>query len=128
MTNLQLFFILLIFSATYDSAPKCEDVKTGKFELTMENAGTTIITRTETEQLEVNEFLGARVNYKVLCKDNCTYQLFDGKVYKGDSYYGGNPTDTLTVRIVDVKKKSYKVITTSNFSDFKLESELTIIK
>ncbi|PCH66517.1 MAG: hypothetical protein COC01_07815 [Bacteroidetes bacterium] len=121
-------FVLLISSCSINISTKCSDLKTGKFKLVSEESGTTIITRTAKEQVEINKDFNVKVRYKVKWLNACTYQLFDAKIYEGDDYFEGKKTDTLTVKITEISNDFYKISTTSNFSDLSLEVKLAIIK
>lgn len=106
----------------------CSNIKTGKFKLIDQESGITIITRTANEQIEINENLNVKIRYKVNWINECTYQLFDAKVYKGDDYFQGQKSDTMTVSITEVNTDYYKVLTTSNFSDLSMEAKIEFIK
>ncbi len=105
----------------------CSSVKTGKFKLDSQKSGTTIITRTSTEQIEVNKDLNVKVRYKVKWIDDCTYQLFQAKIHQGNKYFEGNKGDTLPIRIIEINQDYYKVNSTSNFSDLSVEAQLEIM-
>lgn len=120
--------IVLTTAFLFFMETNCSTIKTGKFRLRAEGSNTTIITRTSEEQLEVSEGLGVEISYKVNWLDNCSYQLYDANLIKGDIQFLGNKTDTLTVLILEVTNKEYRVRTTSNFSELVAETVIEIIE
>jgi hypothetical protein len=120
--------LLLLFSLSGIAQNDCKRVHVGKFILVSPESGTTLITRTPLFQIEKNDTLGVEVLYDIKWVDDCTYQLRGKKIIKGDPAWAGKPTDYVTVTILEVKENSFRVKTTSNFSDLVIEREIEILK
>lgn len=123
-----ILLLLLPINFLFTTDVDCTSIKTGKFKLSNDPSGTTMITRTVDEQIEENKDLGLKIRYKVKWIDDCTYQLFEAKIRQGDKSFIGQKSDTLTVNITEVNTSYYKVMTTSNFSDLSVEAKLEILK
>ncbi|UZR95273.1 hypothetical protein [Chondrinema litorale] len=125
---MKLFVLFLLISLfNLQTEPVCTDIKTGTFKISNQETGTHIITRTKNKQVEEHLERNVKVRYKVNWLDNCTYQLYDRKVLKGDKY-GDSKNDTLTVNITNITTEFYEVFISSNFSDFTVKARLDIVE
>ena len=124
----KILIILFFTSYNFIVSPNCSDLKTGKFKVKSEENGTVFITRTQNKQIEENEDYRVKIRYKVKWIDDCTYQLYDAKILKGDNNVKRNRTDTLTVNINNVKAGSYQAFITSNYSDISISTEIEIVE
>lgn len=128
MKKLLLFSFLLSGSLLIQGQNRsCRSLHKGKFKLTSEISGTTIITRTKKLQTEENADMSAKVVYYVNWVDDCTYELRVKEIVKGDPYLAGEKKDVVTVRIKEIKANSYIVESSSNFSDLVLVREIEIL-
>jgi hypothetical protein len=71
--------------------------------------------------------MGVHVVYEITWIDDCTYRIRPTKVIKGDPAIMGRPGDFVTVKILEVREKSYIARATSNFADFELDLEVEIV-
>ena len=122
-----LFFFLSFNIIASAQTPGCLSVHEGTFRLTDKGSGTTIITRTKDLQVEDNAEMGVKMTFDLVWIDDCSYELRPKEVIKGDPALMGNKGDVLKVRIQQVNKRSYRVVTTANFADFELEREIEIL-
>jgi hypothetical protein len=124
-----LLLTVVIMASNHSKAQtkNCLRVHEGTFKLTSEQ-GTTIIKRTKTKQIETDPKIKFKATYDVVWLDDCTYQLRKPKLISGDPRLAGNSSSVLTVKIIEVKAKSYVVRTSANFTDMVLEREIEIIK
>jgi hypothetical protein len=125
-----MYILLLLYFFSFsipEEASTCSDLRTGKFVLVSEKLGTTIITRTNNRQEEINQDYNVKVRYKVKWINECTYQLFEGRYFSGRDFFEGEETDTMTVEITEISKEFYKVLTSSNLGDNSIEARLKII-
>ena len=125
--KLLLVLTSIFYAGCFPGRPDCKSLRTGRFKLIFLN-GITIIERRLDEQTETDIKRDIKVVYKIRWVNDCIYQLFNSKVYKGGQIYKMKENDTMTVSIVEVNKKNYTVVTTSNFSDLKDEENLQILK
>lgn len=125
-----LFIILFLFvtaQISFGQTKDCNPLHTGTFKLVSKTSGTTIIKRTEKLQVEENADMGVKMIFDITWVDECTYELRAKEVVKGDPVFMGKKGDFMTVRIKEIKAKSYIAVTTANFADFVLESEIEIL-
>ena len=127
--RLVLVFLLTILSLNSFGQTKldCDKVKTGKFKLSNEISGTTIIKRTKNYQIETNEKYDYKATFKIVWIDSCTYELSERKFSKGPDILKGNSGDIIQVKILWIKDNIMKVRSTSNFSDLSHEVEIEIL-
>lgn len=126
----KLFIILILFSFQVGKAQtlKCTEMHTGKFELKHDNSpAVSIIERTDTLQIETNEYLKVKRSYKVIWIDDCTFELHDRKVLEGETPINGKPTDVLTIEIIKIEGQNVHIRLTSNYSDMVRETVMTKI-
>ncbi len=100
----------------------CSGIRTGKFRSYDEEAGETIIERTEEYQIEENTKQGYTLKLEVIWLDDCTYQL---KPVPGSD--DPMPSMTLTCKITELTENGYIQISSSDVSPMRLKTELTRI-
>ena len=131
-----LFMLLFVLGgASVANAQKteqlnCKKVRTGKFELKYlvgDKIYVTFITRTKTKQTEVHGETGAVLEFDIKWTSDCSYELSNPRVLEGE-FPGLKPEHKLFTTITEVGKFQYKSESTSNFSDMKITSDLTITK
>lgn len=123
-----LFVSGLYFSLTaFGQKPTCKSLHTGLFKVTTQDAGTTYIKRTKTEQHEKNSDLGYEIIFSVKWIDDCTYELRPKKLIKGDPSIMGDGTNVVKTKIKDIADKSYVAETTANFSAVKMDFTVEIV-
>lgn len=125
--NALFILVIQLLAGLTPQASTCTSVRTGTFAINSEGAGTTLIRRTESQQIETNVALDMEVVFDVSWVDSCTYLLHSAEVIRGGEYMHGNPTDTIIVEILEVDASSYKVLTSSNFAKMSIEAEISIV-
>lgn len=126
----KLFILLILFSFQVGKAQtlKCSEMHTGKFELKHDNSpAVSIIERTDTLQIETNEYLKVKRSYKVIWIDDCTFELHDRKVLEGETPINGKPTDVLKIEIIKIEGQNVHIRLSSNYSDMVRETVMTKI-
>lgn len=127
--SLSLFLLAqLFFASVFAQKPTCESLHTGSFKVFTKESGTTIIERTEKEQLEKNDDLGYEVIFSIKWIDNCTYELRPKKLIKGDSSIMGDGTFFVKTKIKEITDTGYAAETTASFGDGKVDFLVEIIK
>jgi hypothetical protein len=128
MKQILTFLLLLIAGNAIAQSFDCAIARIGKFELNSPTSGKTVIIRTLTSQLEINDSLNLEASYDLIWIDSCTYELKNKKLIKGDVRYEGLPTDTLKVEILKIVGTKIFVRSSSNYSDRITERELIKIE
>jgi hypothetical protein len=125
-----LIFLLsiLIYDGAIGQTNECKSVKIGKFEIITPTYGKTIITRTKANQTEVNDSLKYEATFDLIWIDNCTYELRNKKLVKGNIILSGQPTDILKVEIQKIENDKIYIKSSSNYSERVVESVLTKIE
>jgi hypothetical protein len=117
---------LLFSNVCYTQTKDCSKFRTGTFKMITKN-GTFILKRSKNLQVETEIDNKKEMTFIVKWVDSCTYTLFPTK--KSFKKFPDWPKDGLiTVTIIEIKPKSYIQTTTSNFADFKLTNEITLIE
>jgi type II restriction enzyme len=75
LTILIFLLSILIYDGALGQTNEYKSVNTGKFEVVTPTYGKTIITRTKTNQTEVNDSLKYQATFDLIWTDNCTYEL-----------------------------------------------------
>lgn len=128
MTQILATVLLVGFNSCGMNQSKCKAVKIGKFKLTSDVSGTTIIERTEQHQIERSEEGDYEAKYDLVWIDECNYELRNQKLIKGPKELEGNDNDVVKVEILEVGNETMKVRTTANFSDLEIVREIEIIE
>jgi hypothetical protein len=123
-----IVLLLLISGWSIAQTPKCKKVHNGRFRLTSEVTGTSIITRNGDVQTEENEKIGVIIEYKVEWVNECTYKLTPMKVIKNDSQINFMEDLQLEVQITKVSRRSYSQTTTSKVKGVSMSAEMERIK
>jgi hypothetical protein len=124
------WLLLLLASAALPAAaqqPACQTVHAGTFQMTGIDGVTTRITRQGNRQTELMSNSTQPTDYTVKWLDACTYVLIPGASVFA-KYPEMPPNARLTVRIVSVRKKSYSIEATSNFSEAVMRGEVARIE
>lgn len=100
----------------------------GIFKLTTLESGTTEITRNKNTQTELNDAPGVSIIYNVKWIHDCTYELRVKKLLRGDQMYALKKGNVIICKISNFNQPSYIVNTSTNFSEFKAEFEMQIVK
>lgn len=108
----------------FSQAGNCSIAREGRFELMSPTSGKTIIERTATTQHETNASIQMEASYKITWVNDCTYELRERKLIKGDPAFEGKPSDVLRVQITKVEGKRITISVSSNFSDQVVEREI----
>ena len=106
----------------------CKSLRSGKFKLVDEYAGTTIITRTETIQREENDQYGTITEDKIKWINNCTYRLTPYKVVRNESNLDLSMDFKMEIEIVEIKENSYTRIATARRTKQTIKSEVEILE
>jgi hypothetical protein len=122
-----LFTVFLgLFSAAGAQVRGCGKFKDGKYKLTSEHSGTSIIERKGSRQTERIVGKKGKSTFIVKWTDECTYTLTPTRwtrrkfrEFPKDSY--------LIVKIIEVKENSYVQKCKFNFLDFELTDEMVRI-
>ena len=129
---MKVFFLIIIISTFsflgYGQVNSCKDLHEGIFKLTTPESGTTEITRNKNTQTELNDVLGVSIIYYVRWIDDCTYELRVKKLLRGDQMYALKKGNVIICKISNFNQHSYTVNTSTNFSDFKIEFEMQIVR
>lgn len=113
-------FLIAIFTflgtSLFAQHVDCQEYRNGKFKITDENYGSTIIERKGDKQIEYNERAKIKVELKVDWVENCKFILTLDQVLEnpGDIWFPENAQ--FTVEIIETMKDSYIQRTTSTFS------------
>ncbi len=131
MKRLMLFTLYwLAASALQAQEPDCKRVKNGNFRSVLQQEGTDItvyINRKNNTQTEEIKETGLKMKFTVEWKDACTYTLSNPKVVKG-KLPGVNPSEVLTITILDVQDDAYTVQVSSSLYPGKTEFDIFIEK
>jgi len=125
---LSLVICLLIVICSQAQVNKCKKVRKGVFKLVTPGRGTTIVTRTSSQQIESNDSLGYKVSFDMVWNDNCTYILRNRKLLSGTSKSEWKLDYEIKVEITEVTDKIYKAHFSCNFSSFVTDFQLEIIE
>lgn len=127
-----LLIVLILSSSSYhvlsQSSAPCHNYQTGKFMISNEISGVTIIKRTKKKQIEYSPNKAFKSKSDVVWISDCTYELRNTKLIKGPETMRGKPTDVLTVVIKETTDKYLIVSSTSNYSDLVRETKMHILK
>lgn len=110
-----------------DENLNCSSIKTGKFKISDESAGLTIIERTPYFQIEENTKHGYKLKLKVTWINDCTYQLEPVE----DLLNPENknlPKMILTCTITEITNKGYIQISTSDINPTRIKAEVIEIE
>lgn len=107
--------------------PDCSKVKYGSFKQADEGNGELVITRKGKTQIEENTKIGLKISLDVVWTSDCTYELKNAKVLKGD--FPQMPEGVVLYNeIIEVTNKYYRVRSWMNFApDEKTEFIIQII-
>ena len=121
--------IIFICICNISFAQDCSRIHIGKFKVVDTKTNTTYsIVRDDSTQTEVNSKTGATFVFKLRWINDCSYGLIPKKNV-GPDVNPGVPSDmVLLIKIVEVKKKYYKTITTSNKLESAIELKIEILK
>ena len=122
-----LTFLLAISYTIFGQNLACSSLRKGTFKLTSKVSGTTIISRTDSLQIEENIEHGFKAVFDITWINPCTYELRAKEIIKGDPSLLGNKGDVITVQIKEIKNKSYVIETKANFSDLVLTTEIEVL-
>ena len=126
MKYLSLLLSLIAFANVH--AQKCDDIKQGKFRIaTNDNIPESILTRTADYQFEDVPSLGIKMQYSLKWTSDCSYELSNGKLIKGE-LPGFSDNGIVYVKIIKVSSGYYSAEVSSNFNDFKKTVDIQIIK
>lgn len=130
---MRYFSLILIACLFYSCGTKqlsegCTSFHEGTFKLIAQDHSNTIIKRTKTKQVEKNYDSGNFVELDIHWINDCTYQLSNTRIIKGEEWLKGELTDTLTFEIIDIQKDILTVEASSNFTDFKVRTKMKKIK
>ena len=126
--------IILVIAVTLTSlvttaqTSGCTKFHTGSFIIESEEAGITKITRTENQQVEINEKFGYEVIFDLTWIDPCTYELRPKQLIKGDPAIMGEEGNMIKTRIKDITADGYTAETSANFSDFVMDFVVKVVK
>jgi hypothetical protein len=121
-----ILILLCGVSLVNAQVPGCKSIHDGKFKMTTKDYGTTLISRSGSKQIEENKKLEFKAVFDVKWINDCTYVLFNKKQIDGRSSYDFQPTDSLYVEIIEIRKRSYTGKTWSNFAKEIFEFEIEI--
>ena len=106
----------LTLAVAQAQSPSCLHFHYGTFLLPADHAGEEMkVVRRGNTQKEIGKN-GHRSQYRVRWVDECTYELYDRRVTRGEDTFQGSPTDKLTVQILETWENGYRFRATSNFS------------
>jgi len=105
-----LLFTIIVYGL---QAQSCKPVHQGKFKISDNKSGVTVITRNENFQIEENKTLKIKMAFSITWIDDCTYELRPHKVLEGDPSYFIKDMVITTV-IKQVKKYGYQAVCTNN--------------
>lgn len=116
------------FSFLSANAQKCDGVKEGTFKIPGDdvNPNESILTRTAKHQFEEIKSMGLKLQFDLKWTSDCTYELSNPKVLKGD--FPAVESHILYVKIIKVTSSYYTAEITANFADFKLVKDIQIVK
>ncbi len=105
----------------------CSNVKTGKFKISDEIVGETIIERTDQFQIEENKKHGYKIKLKVTWINDCTYQL---EVVEDllNTENKDLPALILTCTITEITENGYIQISSSDIDPARIKSEMIRIE
>jgi len=121
--------ILLLTIGCFVKAQDCSKVKSGRFKsvLDLDTAKyITILHRLKNIQTEETN-TGIKMQFKVTWTSDCTYELSNPKVLKGEME-GVSKDQVLYIKIIKVTSTSYTAEVTSNFADQKFVMEFQILE
>lgn len=118
--------LILTFTS---NAQDCKGIQKGKFRVAPDDysPSETIITRTNEHQFEEVISNGIKMQFDLKWTSDCTYELSNPKLLKGELPWKNNESHKLFVKIIKVTKTSYTTEITSNFFDTKLVKEIQIL-
>jgi len=126
----KLFFILLCIACikTQAQGPDCKKFRDGSFKIeAKDGVPEIIIVRKGKKQIEKVTGSTKEAEFVVTWIDNCTYTLVPTE--KTTALYPSFPKNgVLTVKITEVKPKSYVQTSSSNFTEIIYTSELIKIE
>jgi len=120
----------LIFSGVVlaQNNAECKKHHKGKFKISSEETGITIIKRRRKKQIETDDKKTYKSVSEIVWISDCVYELRNGRLIKGPEFLRGKPTDVFRVEILEVSSKKMTVRTTANFSDLVRDTELIILR
>jgi hypothetical protein len=121
--------ILLLITGCFANAQDCSKVKYGKFRMVLDMDTAKFITtlhRLKNIQTEESN-TGIKMQFKVTWTSDCSYELSNPKVLKGE-IDGVRNDQILYVKIIKVTSTSYTAEISSNFSDQKFVREVQILE
>ncbi len=125
---LQIALILSLPFIGYSQIENCSLVREGKFRIVSKETGTSIITRTGNSQIEEIKEKGCKAIFDVKWISDCVYELRLKKMISGDKEIAGKKDEVVTVKILQVNKRSYLTKITMTGETFELEQEIEILK
>ena len=114
---------------TFGQTPlDCKKLKEGKFQLTDESSGITIITRKDGIQREENAKMGVIVEDKIQWINDCTYRLIPYKIIKNESGIDLSIDLQLEIEIIDIQSDHYVQRTLLRLNNQSFFKEIFIVK
>jgi hypothetical protein len=105
-----ILFVLVFLSLTAIAQnPDCSKLKNGSFKYTVEGQGEILIVRKGKTQTEENLTTGVKLTMEIVWTGDCSYQLKNAKVIKGEAPFAIPEGQVLFNEIVDVNNKTCKI-------------------
>ena len=117
-----LFFLLSV--SFFAQNEDCLDFHEGKFLLSDEATGKTILTRKGNVQTETNKDLGMSAKFKMVWVNDCTYTLQLLEILSDPDNYALPKDITIRNVILETNGNRSKVRTTIDGMDFEVECEI----
>lgn len=126
-----LFLLILsciVVNSSYTQT-SCEDFKDGKFRITYEGIGDVIIERKGDYQTEYHEERKYKVGLNVNWINDCTYTLKMDQILENPNNIDLPSVEGLiiTVEILETQPTYYRQVSSSNISDFTVESKVRVV-
>ena len=128
MRYLFICFLGLLASDLQAQKINCKSIRVGTFVSNDDVAGSTVITRTETMQREVNEKFGIITEDSVKWLNDCKYKLIKSRVIKNESKVPMELDLKLEIEILEVKQNSYVQRITSGVTGESMTFEIKRVK
>ncbi len=117
------FFLIFNVYSLFGQNKDCSNFKIGKFKMEDSLIGTTLITRTDSVQIEYIPQLKIKVALNLKWINDCTYKLTLKETLENPNNYPiGNYI--LIGKIIETKKNSYTVKATTSESDVAMDFEI----